>query len=116
MKNFFHKLLAHRIITAVFGASFVLVFGGWLWAVLALRHISQPLILHFNSYVGINQIGDIRDLTAVGFIGVLAVIMNFFIGLELDARDRLWGKMLAAATFFLAALIFIGFAAIINVN
>jgi hypothetical protein len=42
--------------------------------------------------------------------------MNFFIALEFDARDRFLGKFTAVMTLVFATLLFIAFAAIINVN
>ena len=44
------------------------------------------------------------------------VIVNFFLALELEARDWFLGKIVAAATLVLSVLIFIAFAAIISVN
>ncbi len=110
------KILKHKIVSLVFLFSFLLVIGGWLKAYIALREISQPLIVHFNNAVGINQIGNLGDLAVVGIFGLVALVLDFFISLELDERDPFLGKVTAAAGLFLASLIFIGFAAIISVN
>ena len=52
----------------------------------------------------------------MGFLGVAVVFMNFFLATDLEDRDWFLGKFTAAATLGFAALIFIGFAAIISVN
>ncbi len=112
----FQKLIKHRAISIVFAASLLLVAGGWLWAYVALRGISQPLIIHFTHSGGINQVGDIRDLSNVGLLGAVIVLVNFGIAVALEERDRFLAKFVAAGTLFVAILIFIGFAAIIGVN
>lgn len=101
---------------AAFGVSFVLVAGGWLWAWLYLREIDQTLILHFNDRVGINLVGKPGDLAGFGVLALIAVVINSILALALEERDWFLGKLLAAATLAFAALIFIGFAAIISVN
>jgi hypothetical protein len=44
------------------------------------------------------------------------VIVDFFIALDLEARDNVLGKIVAAVTLIMAVLLFLAFAAIINVN
>ena len=100
----------------MFLLSFVLVLGGTIWSYFALRGIAQPLILHFNNLAGINQVGGVADLLQFGGTGIVFVLVNFFIALELEERDVFAGKLLAAAALFVSVLIFIGFAAIISVN
>ncbi len=85
-------------------------------AYFALRDVSPPLIVHFNNALGINQIGGLKDLAAVAVFGLVALIFDFLLSLELDERDPFLGKLTAAVGLFLAILIFIGFSAIISVN
>lgn len=87
-----------------------------MWAYSALRDVQGPLIIHFNNFVGINQIGSLTVLLGVGAVGAVAVLINFFIALELEARDRFLGKLVVAATLLFSILLFISFAAIISVN
>ncbi|MEK7546685.1 MAG: hypothetical protein AAB536_00680 [Patescibacteria group bacterium] len=110
------KILRHKTVSIAFLLSFLFIIGGWLWAYFSLRKIQQPLIVHFNNSAGINQIGGLGDLAAVSAFGIVFLILDFLISLELDERDRFLGKLTAAAGLFLAVLIFIGFAAIISVN
>lgn len=111
----FKDLFKFKINTFSFGVSLIFVIGGWIWAYLALRGASTPLILRFNAQ-GINQVGYFWDLAKVGIFGLGVVAVNFLISIELERRDRFLGKLAAVFTFFLSVLIFIYFAAIISVN
>jgi hypothetical protein len=111
-----HKILKFRLVGVLFAASLAFVLGGTIWAYFVLRGTNTPLIIHFNDISGISQTGGVTDLLWFGLTGVVVVAVNFFISLELEARDWFWGKLLAVATLLFALLIFIGFAAIISVN
>ena len=110
------KFIKFKAISSVFLLSFLFVAGGWLWAFFALRKISQPLIIHFNDFLGITQIGGLNDLTVVALFGVISLVLDFLIALELEERDWFLGKLAAAFGLFLGILLFIGFATIISVN
>lgn len=120
------RLAAHRAVIAMSSVSLAFVLGGFAWALAALGGASGgtgassaaagPFILHFNGISGITQIGTIGDLAAAGVFAAAVVVINFVVALELDARDRVLGKVMAAVTLAAAVLLFIGCAAIINVN
>lgn len=110
------KLAKFRTIGLIFLLSFVMVGGGALWAYFALSAASGPLTIHFNDIAGINQVGRASDLLLVGGTAAIIVVVNFFLTLEIAARDRFLAWLFTAATLSFATLIFIGFAAIINAN
>jgi hypothetical protein len=114
------KILNQRSIIAMSAAALAFVLGGFIWALAELgsRGLQGggPLILHFNDIVGITEIGMRGTFAFAGIFAAFAVVINFMIALELDARDRVLGKMIAALTLAAAVLLFIGCAAIINVN
>ena len=113
MKN----ILRYRTVSLLSLASLLFALGGAIWAYCALvAQGAGPFILHFNDMTGITSVGDVVPVAAMGILGTAAVIMNFFIALELESRDRFLGKIMAVATLVFAVLLFIGFAAIINVN
>lgn len=105
----------HKLRTAVFAAALSFVLAAWAWAWLALRHATPPLITHFNN-AGMVRLGSMRDLTRAAVTGLLVVIFNFFVALELDERDRFWGLFIAVVTLLFAVLLFMSFAAIIGAN
>lgn len=114
--SFREKLTKYSLVSSTFLVSAAFVAGGWLWASVALRGATQPIIIHWSSVQGITQIGSVRNLTEAGILGLVVVAVNFFIALALEERDWFLGKLLAAATLVFSILLFIGFAAIISVN
>ena len=110
------KFIRFKITSAAFFASLALVLGGWLWAYFSLSRLPTPYILRFVSNVGVTQLGDLRDLSAFGAVAVISVLLNFILAFELETKAKFLAKLLTFSTLTFAALIFIGFAAIISVN
>ncbi len=109
-------ILKFRIVYSMFLFDFALVLGGVLWAYFSLRNASGPVVIHFNDIAGINRIGSFWDVVGIGVTGLAIVVLNLFIALEFEKRDRFWGKLAAAFTVVVSILIFIALAAIISVN
>ena len=110
------KIFEYKTITGMYGLSFALVTGGFLWVYLALKDTPEPLILHYNSITYINQIGGFWSLMGVGVLSLLMLGINFVLSLELKDREWFLGEFISAATIFMSILIFIACAAIISVN
>ncbi len=112
----FRKIIRHPIVGALCFLALIITLGGWLRAYLVLRGINQPLILHFNPLVGINQVGNIWNLARVAGLGVTVIVLNYLIALELEERFPFIGKLLASGALVFALLLCVAFAAIIGVN
>jgi len=110
------KIFKYKVPNFAFFVSLVLVLGGWLWSFFDLREVTTPLVILFDSTTGINQVGYAGDLAKVGVFGLLVVVVNFLISIELERRLPFWGRLTSFITIFLGILIFIYFAAIISVN
>ncbi len=111
------KVIRAKAVSILSFAALALTAGGWFSAYFALREVADtPLILHFDDLSGITAVGGRGIITFMGILGVAVTIMNFFISLEFEARDRFLGKLSAVITFIFALLLFIAFAAIVNVN
>ncbi len=111
------KLKEHRLVAALCGIAFAVVLGGFIGSLAALRGAyGGPLVLHFSDLGGITDIAGIQPINFIGAFGLLVVLMNFFIAVELDRRDSFLGKFLAAFTAAFGILLFIAFAAILNAN
>lgn len=116
VRGMFRRISKSKVLSAVFLTSFGFVSAATIWTYVATKNVGGPIVVHFNNVSGINQIGTFVDLLLVGVTSAVAVIINFFLALELEKRDLFLGKIVAAATLFLSILIFIAFAAIISVN
>ncbi len=110
------RISKFRIPLAIFVTSLAFIIGGCAWAYVATKDIKGPIIVHFNNVTGIDHIGSFYDLLMIGITSVVVVLINFFLALELQDRDRFLSKIVTATTLFLSILIFITFAAIIAVN
>jgi hypothetical protein len=111
------KISTYRLVSLLFLASFLFAAGGFFWAIGALYGVgSGSLIMRFNDMQGITALGGFDGLVLMGILGIIIVVINFFIALELEARDNVLGKIVAVATLIMAILLFLAFAAIIRVN
>ena len=72
-------ILRRKFVTSFFGASAAFIISAWIWAYRALGHIPQPLIIHFNSREGINQIGNLTDLSQIAITSIMILVINFLI-------------------------------------
>ncbi|MGD1003343.1 MAG: hypothetical protein ABR884_02090 [Minisyncoccia bacterium] len=111
------KISKHRLVSLLSLASLAFAAGGFFWALGALGGAaSGPFILHFNDLQGITSIGSFGNILWMGVLGIAIVVMNFFIALDLETRDNVLGKIVAAMTLVMAILLFLAFAAIIKIN
>ncbi len=111
------RIFEHKMVSGIFLAALAFAAGGFAWVVVALRSANGgAVILHFNDIDGITQVGMPGDILRVGIFTLLVVLIDFAIALELDARDRVLGKIMAAVTLVACVLLFIACTAILNVN
>jgi hypothetical protein len=111
------KISGHRLVSLLSLVSLLFVAGGFFWAIGSLSGGAPgPLILHFNDMQGITAIGDFNGLLLMGILGLIVVVINFFIALDLEVRDNVLGKIVATMTLVMAILLFLACASIIKVN
>jgi hypothetical protein len=112
----FEQIKKHRLVSVLIAASAVFVLGGFVWALLSLEKVSGPLVLHFNDLAGIVAVGSINAIVFGGIFGIAVVFINGCLAVEFEARNPLFGKLIAVLTLVFAVLLFIAFAAILSVN
>jgi hypothetical protein len=116
LHSFFRKILSRGGVVISFGISFCLVLFGFIWAYVSLSRLTTPIILHFSNATGIDRIGTMKDIVAMGAFGLLVVAINALFSISLEARDAFWARIVAVATLFMSVLLFILFSVIISVN
>ena len=111
------KIINHKAVSAACLGAIAVALGGFLWGYFKLWSMrGGPLVLHFNDISGITEIGNLQDIVSLGILGIAITVINFFIAMELEERDRFLGKMVAVGSGFFAVLLFIAFAAILSIN
>lgn len=117
-----HAIVYHpaRIAGAVSAVSFLVIATGWAWAHTVLVPLSQSIIVLWSPEGGILRTVPADEfpsfLGGIGSTALLMVIVNAALAVELERRDRSWGKLVALGTGAFAVLIFIAFTAMIGVN
>ena len=94
----------------------VLILAALVWAVLNLYKINNLLIMRYDSYKGIDFLGDKSDVYSL--IGILAVmiILNAWLVNRVYFRERFLAYLLSFSSLVLSVLILIGVFAIISIN
>lgn len=106
----------HKETAVCSGLSLLLILLGWILAAVKLRHIQEPLILHYSTYTGINQIGSLRDVAAIGITGLVLWALNTPLASMLDNREPYFGRLTAFALLAFGILLFFAFIAIMSLN
>jgi uncharacterized membrane protein len=112
------KIIKYKAVSAACLGAIAIALGGFLWVYFRLRNTAGGglLVLHFNDMNGITDVGNLWGIVSMGILGVAIAVVNFFIAMELEERDRFLGKVVAVASVFFAVLLFIAFAAILGIN
>lgn len=77
----------------------------WFLANYVNKHVSQSLVvLHYNVNLGVNLIGDVRDIYIIPTLGLVFIVINFLLLLNFYRRSR-----------FLIHLL-LGFSVLINLS
>lgn len=110
---------------AIFKDKILLVFSA-LSAVLILAsaaliffnigNLSAPLILHFDTYRGVDLTGEVSDLWLILIGGAVIVLLNAFLSGVLFYRLRPLSYLLTATNFLIAILLLAAVAVIVSVN
>ena len=61
----------------------------WLLAYYVNKNVSQTLVvLHYNVNLGVNLIGNVRDIYIIPTLGLAFIIINFFLILNIYRRSK----------------------------
>lgn len=110
------KIARYRLVSLLSLAGFLFAAGGFVWALAELAGARGPFILHFSDMNGITSVGGLSAVAMMGVLGIVIILIDFFVAIELEERDSVLGKIVAAMALLLGVLLFLAFAAIIRVN
>lgn len=100
----------------LFLSAFVILIFALGTAYVKLAEHDALLILHFDSYRGIDFLGSSADVFGILSVGLGIVVLNYLLARSIYPREPFLAKILAGSTVFIALLIFIAVLVIIAVN
>jgi len=100
----------------LFIAAAILLFAALGTAYVKLADHDALLILHFDTYRGIDFLGSKFDVFNIIYLGIGMTLLNYLLARGIFKRDRILGQILAGASAFFALLIFMAVLVIIGIN
>jgi len=88
LRSFLHSFMHVPHLKELWSATIIfnlIILGGAIWAWL---YLSSPLILHYNSYLGIDLYGDTISFLLFPLLGLLISLFNFTLGTVLFFSKR----------------------------
>ncbi len=98
------------------GISGVIIVANLIFLFAKLGGLSYPLVLHFDSFHGVDFLGDISDFWGFWLGGIALIILNFFIGEALFRKERALSYVFIAANALLSILLLVISAVIVATN
>lgn len=99
-----------------FLASFILLAISFGVAFINMDNMSNVLVIHLDSYKGIDFFGDKNDILSILAFGALVIALNGILANTLYLRERFLSYVLAFSSALFSLLIFMGILAIISIN
>lgn len=99
-----------------FLASAALVLIALVLTLIGLAKVNNLLILHFDSYRGIDFLGDKKDIFSIIGLSFAIIIINFLLAKQIYYKERFLAYSLSFTSLIFSLLILIGVSVIISVN
>lgn len=97
-------------------ASFMLLLISFSWAYVAFADVEHLLIIHFDSFRGIDFLGNRSDVFQILWLGLLVNIINFSLVAVFYWRERFLAYLIGYFSSVFSLLILIATAVIISIN
>lgn len=89
----------------------------WLLAFYVNNNVSQNLVvLHYNINLGVNLIGEAKDIYIIPAIGLVFIAVNFLLLLNIFRKDKFLTHLLLGSSLLTNLFLIISTAAIYLVN
>lgn len=110
------KIFKDRYAIMPFLASLIIIAIAFLVVFINLGGVQSLLIIHFDSYKGIDFLGNKTDVLNILLFALAIIIINMILARELYFRERFLSYLLSFGSLFFVILILIGIFAIISIN
>ncbi|MFH0956182.1 MAG: hypothetical protein V1801_03180 [Candidatus Falkowbacteria bacterium] len=96
---------------------FALNIINWLLAYYVNNNVSQNLVvLHYNVNLGVNLIGDARDIYIIPTLGLAFIVINFILLLNIFSKNKFLIHLLLGFSLLINLFLIAGTVAIYLVN
>lgn len=95
---------------------FGLILIALILASLGLIKTNNLLIMHYDSYKGIDFLGEKRDVFSVIGLSAVIILLNFWLAVKVYFKERFLAYSLSFASQIFSLLILIGVFVIISIN
>ena len=83
---------------------------------LNIGRLSQPIILHFDNFKGVDAFGDKIDVWGLWLVGLAMILINLALGELFFYKERVLSYLLVGINILFSILLLVIVAVIINVN
>lgn len=109
-------IVKDKLIVFPFIAAVILLVAGFSFAYIRLADVHNLLIIHFDSFRGIDFLGDKNDVFGILLMGLLMAGVNGFLANIFYFRERFLSYLLSFGSALICLLILIAVLAIIAIN
>jgi hypothetical protein len=109
-------ILKDKVLTVSVALAILFLIAGGALVYFNIADLTSPLILHFDSILGIDFFGEVQLLWFVWLTGFFVVVINFFLGHALFYRERPFSYLVFGITPLFALLHLVAIARIISLN
>lgn len=110
------EVFKNKFIISTFAVALVLLVVAFSFYYVKIAENGNLLVIHFDSYKGIDFFGDRRDVLDIIISGFVIFLVNLGLTKPLYLRERFLSYAIAVFTFIFAVLILLAVNVIINVN
>lgn len=110
------NILKDKYLRVVFAIAFVLFLFTLIFSIISFKDVAGPLILHFDSFKGIDFIGSKLQIFGVVLIGLIMLAVNFFLAEFIYVRERFFAYIISFSSLFLIILLLVAVVVISSVN
>lgn len=109
-------IFTRKLLLILSGLSGVAVLGSLTLAFLKLGGLPYPLVLHFDSFHGVDFLGDTTDFWGIWLGGFACIVLNFFLGEVMFTKERVLSYVFLSVNLLLSILLFVITTVIIAAN